>query len=248
MIMKYSKMIAIKLAGTMMLCAYVTGIFAQDNTGKVASIPVLTLDQFNGRYEPTCLSNGFIGFRPGLNPLAAAPVTVAGFTRALPYLGNESLCPAPDPMAMKIELDGQRATIRTVKQALDLANGELTTELEASIASGKRANIKVVQFASRSIPCVLAQEIMIHLLQDVRINLVVQVLMNDAPVDVYRKGAYYQEEMWDHVLGVRTDRSKLGIAVVAGGESVKRVSPGTFIAEGKAGKGWAELGEGFAQK
>jgi len=146
------------------------------------------------------------------------------------------LCPAPDPMAMKIELDGQRATIRTVKQALDLANGELTTELEASIASGKRANIKVVQFASRSIPCVLAQEIMIHLLQDVRINLVAQVLMNDAPVEVYRKGAYYQEEMWDHVLGVRTDRSKLGIAVVAGGESVKRVSPGKFIAEGKAGK------------
>ena len=81
-----------------------------------------------------------------------------------------------------------------------------------------------------------AQEITIQPSQDTNIELNSQIAMNDAPVEVYRKGAYYQPEMWDHVLGVRSDRCKLGIAVVGGGDGVRRVNPGTFAAEGSRGK------------
>jgi len=47
-----------------------------DQEGNVVPIPVLSVDRFDGKYEPTCLGNGFVGFRPGINPLAPAPVAV----------------------------------------------------------------------------------------------------------------------------------------------------------------------------
>ena len=206
--------------------ALVMSAYAEDNNGKVVPIPVLSMDRFDGNYESTCLSNGFVGFRPGVNPLLPAPVTVAGFYRTFPLFGCASLCSAPYPLAVDIKMDGQAATVRTKSQSLDLSCGELTTELEASTTSGKSATVKVVQFASRSIPCVVAQEITIQPSQDTNIELNSQIAMNGAPVEVYRKGAYYQPEMWDYVLGVRSDRCKLGIAVVGGGDGVRRNNPG----------------------
>ena len=216
--------------------ALVMSAYAEDNNGKVVPIPVLSMDRFDGNYEPTCLSNGFVGFRPGVNPLLPAPVTVAGFYRTFPLFGCASLCSVPYPLAVDIKIDGQAATVRTKSQSLDLSCGELTTELEASTTSGKSATVKVVQFASRSIPCVVAQEITIQPSQDTNIELNSQIAMNGAPVEVYRKGAYYQPEMWDYVLGVRSDRCKLGIAVVGGGDGVRRNNPGTFALEGTGGK------------
>jgi trehalose/maltose hydrolase-like predicted phosphorylase len=82
----------------------------------------------------------------------------------------------------------------------------------------------------------VAQEIVIQPSQDTHIELTSQVDINSSQVGVYRKGAYYQAEMWDHVLGVSSDRCKLGIAVVARGEGVRRISPGKFSANGKSGK------------
>jgi protein-glucosylgalactosylhydroxylysine glucosidase len=226
----------IKLAAIVILSACLTCTAAQDNAGKTVPIPILSVDQFGGKYEPTCLSNGFIGFRPGTNPLVPAPVTVAGFYRTSPLFGCESLCPVPYPFAVEIKMDGQAANLRTTKQSLDLSCGELTTEMEASTATGKRAAVKVVQFASRSVPCVVAQEIVIQPSQDLHIELTTHIDINGSPVEVYRKEAYYQSQMWDHVLGVRSDRCKLGIAVVAGGEGALRISPGSFTSDGKSGK------------
>jgi len=209
-------------------------INAAGQEGKV--IPVLSVDRFDSKYEPTCLGNGFVGFRPGTNPLAPAPVAVAGFYHTHGKCGCASLCPAPYPLAVEVKMDGQVAPLHTTKQALDLSCGELTTELEAATATGKQAVVRVVQFASRSVPCVVAEEISLLPAQDGPIELSGQVAMNGAPVEVYRNGAYYEGNMWDQALGVRSDRCKLGIAVVSGGEGVRRISPGKFDAQGSRGK------------
>lgn len=200
-----------------------------------AGIPVLTAERFDGQYEPTCLSSGFVGFRPGANPLAPAPVAVAGFYRTHPLFGCETLCAAPDPLTVEIKLDGQAATLSTHRQRLDLSCGELTTEMKAVTASGKRAAVNVVQFAARSLPCVLAQEVEVQPLTDGRVEWNSQVATHGVPVEVYRQAPYYEPHLWDHFLGVRSDRCRLGIAVVAGGEGHQRVRPGAFAADGRAG-------------
>jgi len=221
---------------TLIIGIFCTNAIAQYNNERVFPFPELSVEKFDSTYEPTCLSNGFVGFRPGINPLSPAPIQVAGFYGTHDLFGCESLCPVPYPLAVEVKLDGQVATLRTTKQSLDVSCGELTTELVASTATGKKAAMKVVQFASRSIPCVVAQEISLEPVQDILIELTSQVDINSSQVGVYRKGAYYQAEMWDHVLGVSSDRCKLGIAVVAGGEGVRRISPGKFTADGKSGK------------
>lgn len=200
------------------------------------AIPTLTTVNFEHSYEPTCLENGFVGFRPGSNPLAMAPVTVAGFTRQRPNDGTESLCPAPWPLGVVIKLNGHEAELRPLKQSLDLSCGELTTELEA-IAGDVQAAVKVIQFASRSLPSVIAQQIEIVPSQPAELEFTSQVILEGSPVEVYREGGYYQAALWDHFLGVRTDRARLGIAVVGAGADVERQQPRTYTAS--AGKGQA---------
>ena len=227
------KWLMLLLCGAMVLAMPVK---AAGQAGNVVPIPVLSVARFDGKYEPTCLGNGFVGFRPGINPLVPVPVAVAGFYRTHGQFGCVSLCPAPYSLAVEVKMDGQVATLHTKKQSLDLSCGELTTELEAATANGKNAVVKVVQFASRSVPCVVAQEISLLPAQDGPIELSGQVAMSGAPVEVYRNGAYYDGNMWDQALGVRSDRCKLGIAVVSGGEGVRRISPGKFDAQGSRGK------------
>lgn len=67
----------------LVLTTLISGVFASGAAAQVASgneglIPILSTNVFDKQYEPTCLSNGFVGFRPRINPLSPTPVAVSG--------------------------------------------------------------------------------------------------------------------------------------------------------------------------
>src|SRR5208283_4361128 len=86
-----------------------------------APVPKLVARHFDSNFVPASLSNGFIGLRPGANPLIAItslppdlvgkPVTaalataVAGFVRSHPVFGIESWAPAPYPLGINLKVN-----------------------------------------------------------------------------------------------------------------------------------------------
>ena len=90
--------------------------------------------------------NGFVGVDPATQ--------VEGFARA------------PYPLALDLSVDGvrlsdlaERSTLR--EQRYDFATGELTTELTFA-ALERTAEVRIVQFCSRTFPTVCAQQIDVH--------------------------------------------------------------------------------------
>lgn len=104
---------------------------------------------------PAYLSNGLIGIRPGVNPLAPALTVVSGYTGASTPDQTEALAPAPYPLALEFA-PGQLAT---ETQSLDLASGELTTRMVFTPPGGAPVQVEVLQFASRSVPALLCQQV-----------------------------------------------------------------------------------------
>jgi protein-glucosylgalactosylhydroxylysine glucosidase len=127
-------------------------------------IPKFVVEDFSRQFDPAYLSNGLIGTRPCPNPLAKARTQVSGFVFSHVSFQVESLSPAPCPLETDIRVNGvsllKHSEFLTIqRQSLDLSCGELTTEMTFAPGTGVTLKLQVLQFASRSVPCLLCQEI-----------------------------------------------------------------------------------------
>lgn len=187
--------------------------------GSEAAIPRMAAQDFSHHFDPAYLSNGLIGIRPGPNPLAQAPTAVSGFVyRHIPYQ-MQALSPAPYPLMLDLEVNGVRLLerpdlVKVRRQALDMATGELLTQMNFA-AGNTHFQIEVLQFASRSVPALICQEVRITPSSNVRAVVTAQIGTKGVPGTVYREHPPAQTEI-DLVMGFRShgNLSKLGAAIV----------------------------------
>jgi len=152
--------------------------------------PKFVVEDFSKVFDPAYLSNGLIGIRPGPNPLARAQTCVSGFVFAHPTHWVESLSPAPYPLETDIRVEGisllkHPDLLKIQRQALDMSCGELSSELVFTPRNGARLNIEVLQFASRSVPSLLCQEIRLTSSADTEIEIVASIDGQDVPARTY---------------------------------------------------------------
>jgi len=191
--------------------------------------PKFVVEDFSKTFDPAYLSNGLIGIRPGPNPLARAQTCVSGFVFAhIPYR-MESLSPAPYPLETDIRVNEisllkHPDLVKTQRQTLDMKCGELLTELVFA-PGGVRLAIEVVQFACRSIPSLLCQEIRLTPSADTEIEFLVRIDSSGVPGSTYLTQTPERTEI-DLVSGFESEGnlSKLGVAlsILTPGESVRR--------------------------
>lgn len=202
-------------------------------------IPEYRKDWFANAY----LSNGLVGIRPGPDPLVQAQTVVSGFVYSNPAGGFENIAPAPYPLATDIRAGGVRllehpelVTVRS--QSLDMASGELTTEMTFAAGERMRLELEILQFASRSVPSLLCQQIAITAAEDTAVEILSKILREGIPGVVYRDRTPSQRVRVDQVLGLQSDRgSKLGIAVLNPAEpGVQRKQPGAYALLVKKGE------------
>ena len=181
----------------------------------------MTIQDFSKPFDPAYLSNGLIGIRPGPNALAKASTYASGFVfTQIPY-EVESLSPAPYPIETDIRIKGisllKHSELLTVqRQTLDMASGELTTDMVFAPGNGVTLDLHVLQFASRSLPCVLCQEIRVHSSGDAEIEFVVRIDNEGIPGHVYMNRAPDRTNI-DLVSGFESGNSlsKLGVALLS---------------------------------
>ena len=99
---------------------------------------------------PAYMSNGVIGLKIRDNPLTAGMTLISGFSGEHPERKIEAAAFAPYPVAGDICLQGTwmsdaPQSVRTIEQAYDFANAELTTRLTFK-TNGCQANIAVMTF------------------------------------------------------------------------------------------------------
>jgi len=180
----------------------------------------MVVDNFSKKFDPAYLSNGLIGIRPGPNPLVDAMTYVSGYVSAgVPY-EVESLSPAPYPFETdlvinEISLLKRPDLLQVKRQTLDMASGELLTEMAFLPASGTTLVVEVLQFASRSVPSLLCQEIRLHAPSDMEIAFVPRIGTPSVPGQVFATEPPERTNI-DLVMGLTSDGglSKLGIAVI----------------------------------
>jgi protein-glucosylgalactosylhydroxylysine glucosidase len=181
-------------------------------------LPKIVQTDFSTPLRPAYLSNGLIGIRPGSNPLARGRAAVSGFVFAHVPFRIESLSPAPYPLETDIGIGGTRlldhpelVTIR--RQTLDMATAELVTELTFAPRAGLTLDLTVVQFASRSVPSLLCQEVSLTPSAAAEIEVQARIDLSGIPGTVYMRSA--PDNSGDLAIGVRGDGelSRLGIAV-----------------------------------
>jgi trehalose/maltose hydrolase-like predicted phosphorylase len=231
-----------------------------------APIPKLVAQHFDTDFDVASISNGFIGIRPGPNPLIAITslpsgfahkpgarplaTVVAGFVRSHPVYGVETWAPAPYPLALdirvgRVSMQALPDSVQVLSQSLDMSNGELETEMTMTAGTVK-VGIRVIQFASRSAPSLLCQRVLLTPSADTTLELETRIDSTGLPggSTVCRDHApargYREEEETDRVMGLRTDRSKLGIALAVSPQSwLVRHATGNYSIEGKAGQTYA---------
>ncbi len=183
-------------------------------------LPKMTSQDFTKPFDPAYLSNGLIGIRPGPNPLAKANTYVSGFVfTQIPY-DIESLSPAPCPIETDIRIKGMSLLkhselLKIQRQTLDMASGELTTDMVFAPGDGIMLDLQVLQFASRSVPCVLCQQIRVHSSADVEIEFVARIDNEGIPGRVYMNSAPDRTNI-DLVSGFESggNLSRLGVALL----------------------------------
>jgi trehalose/maltose hydrolase-like predicted phosphorylase len=180
--------------------------------------PKFVCTDFFRRFDPAYLSNGLIGIRPGPNPLAHASTLVSGFVfEDVPYR-MECMSPALDPLRTNIRVNQvsllEHFDLLTIKrQQLDTATGELLTEMV--FAPGDASlQIQVLQFAPRSIPSLLCQEIRIVPSANVDLELVAAIGTEGVPGRAYETRAPERTDI-DLAVGFEShgNLSRLGAAV-----------------------------------
>ncbi|PYT79382.1 MAG: hypothetical protein DMG40_16525 [Acidobacteria bacterium] len=184
-----------------------------------SGLPRFVVEDFSKVFDPAYLSNGLIGIRPGPNPLARAQTCLSGFDFLHPAHKVECLSPAPYPLETDIRVGGMSLLkhadrLKIQRQTLDSSCGELVTQMEFSPANGARLAMEVLQFASRSVPSLICQEIRVTASTDIEIEFLPQVEDVAVPGRSYLSQAPERAQI-DLVLGLESqgDLSKLGLAL-----------------------------------
>ncbi|HEY1500598.1 MAG TPA: hypothetical protein VGF88_13535 [Acidobacteriaceae bacterium] len=195
------------------------------------TVPGFARDHFARAY----LGDGLLGIRPNPNPLSQSETVAAGFVFSHPAGGFENAAPAPYPLGVDIRVGGasllsNSASLKIERQTLDLEHAELVTEM--SFVAGNRLELalKVTQFAVRSVPSLLCEEIEITPTDDASIEIVPQIQREGIPGTVYRDDVPGGKKEASLVLGMESDRrSRVGEAVVVTPvENLKREADGVF--------------------
>jgi len=164
------------------------------------------------------------------------------------------VAPAPYPLAINLKVNHSSmlafpavdsvaaapALVQVQSQALDMSNGELETQMVYS-ADPVKVGLRVLQFASRSVPSLLCERILLTPSADAEMEIDTRIDTTGIPGTVYRDHApartVREEEQIDRVMGFRSDRSKLGIALaIPASSGVVRRTMGTYLIEAKAGQ------------
>lgn len=195
------------------------------------NIPGLARDHFARAY----LSDGLLGIRPNPNPLSQSETVAAGFVFSNPTGGFEMAAPAPYPLGADIRAGGASllngpAALKIERQTLDLAHAELVTEMSFAAGNGLQLALRVTQFAARTVPSLLCEEIEITPSEDATVEIVPQIQHDGIPGTVYREEVPGGKREASLVLGIESDRhSRVGEAVVvAPPEGPERKSGGVF--------------------
>jgi trehalose/maltose hydrolase-like predicted phosphorylase len=192
------------------------------------NIPGFSRDHFARAY----LSDGLLGIRPNPNPLSQSETVAAGFVFSNPAGGFEMAAPAPYPLGAEIRVGGasllsNAAGVKIERQTLDLQHAELVTEMSFAADAGLRLAIRVTQFAVRSVPSLLCEEIQITPSQDTTVEIVPQIQREGVPGTVYREAVPGGKKEASLVLGMESDRdSRIGEAVVVPPEENLEKAPG----------------------
>jgi trehalose/maltose hydrolase-like predicted phosphorylase len=194
--------------------------------GSGPSIPVLGRRGDSSDVDAAYLSNGLIGIRPGRIPIQTAPACVAGFVGIHPTFRVESLSPAPYPFTTDIRVNGnsllehpERARLTT--QELNMANGELVTELAYNLGDGVGVSLRVRQVALRSVPSLLLQVISLQLSKAARVEITPEIGTAGVPGTILTEDPPRGSVAVDRLLLLQSQGgiSRLGAAVSMIGDS-----------------------------
>jgi len=202
-------------------------------------IPGFRQDHFARAY----LGDGLLGIRPNPNPLSQSETVAAGYVFSSPTGGFEMAAPAPYPLGADIRsgetsLLSDAAAVKVERQTLDLEHAELVTKMSFDPGNGLQLELEVTQFAVRSVPSLLCEEIAITPSQDATVEIVPQIQREGIPGTVYRDEVPGGKKEASLVLGVESDRhSRVGEAVlVAPGEGMEKEDGPAFKLSLHAGK------------
>lgn len=122
----------------------------------------------------------------------------------------QALSPAPYPLVTGVEVDHvsllQRPDLlKTHEQTLNMVTGELSTQMSFNPGKEISLELEVLQFAYRSVPALLCQEIRITPSSNVRASITTQIGIKGVPDTVYRYRPPEQTEI-DLVMGFRSHR------------------------------------------
>ena len=185
-----------------------------------AGLPRLVVDDFSKPFDAAYLSNGLIGIRPGTNPLARSQTCVSGFVFSHPVFRVEAMSPAPYPLETDVRIHGVNLLAhpdlyKVRRQSLDMAGGEFFSEAVFMTGEGMELQLDILQFASRSVPSLLCQEIRITPTQSVDIDFISTISRSGVPGSVVLNQAPERSPI-DLVLGIESEGglAKLGAAVL----------------------------------
>jgi hypothetical protein len=183
-------------------------------------IPRIVVEDFSKPVDPAYLSNGLIGIRPATNPLARALACVSGFVFSHPAYRMELISPPPYPLETDLRVKGisllaHPELYKIQRQSLDMASGELLTEALFAPGDGITLKLEILQFASRSVPSLLCQEIRITPSQDAEIEVIALIDHSGVPGSAFLKEVPERSPI-DLVIGFASEGalSRLGVAVL----------------------------------
>jgi hypothetical protein len=147
------------------------------------SPPAVTDD--GGDHLPAYLSNGVLGLRVLSNPLRPGFAMLNGLASIHPARGIEDSPQAPYPIAGDVAVGSVRLSrhpeaVESYEQRYDFSCGELGSTLRA-VLDGRRVQIEVLTFASRSEPTVAVQEVVVSVDRHCELTLTAIVSTHDVP-------------------------------------------------------------------
>ena len=187
---------------------------------QVPPVPRIEVLSFAEKFAPAYLGNGLLGIRPGPNPLVQAKTMAAGFVYSHRTGGFETMSLAPYPLGTDFRVGGtsllgEPNLVIVRSQVLDMATGELTTDLTFPVGDSLKLDLEITQFVSRTVPSLLCQEIRITPSEDVVVEILPKILRDEIPGSVFRDRIPTPRVHVDQVLGMKSDRgSKIGIALL----------------------------------
>ncbi len=208
-------------------------------TSDSAGVPRIVVEDFSKPFDPAYLSNGMIGIRPGPNPLARAQTCVSGFVFSHRPYRMEGLSPSPYPLETDLCVKGvslltHPELFKIQRQSLEMSSGELLTEAIFAPGDDITLQIEILQFASRSVPSLLCQEIRVTPSREIEIQFVAAINCNGLPGSLFFSEASERTPI-DLVLGLLSegDLQKLGVAVlVISPDAGPRKEPPSLVDKG----------------